>query len=58
MKTKLITALICLTLGSVAMLTIVVLQNEDLTIKNKYLEEQNKTYKFTLEELTKCDEGD
>lgn len=58
MKSKLITALICITIGSIAMLTIVVLQNEELSIKNKYLEEQNKTYKFTIEELTKCNEGD
>ena len=57
MKTKLITALLCVIIGSVGMLTIVVLQNEEINNKNKYLTELVKDYKWEIEELTKC-EGD
>lgn len=55
---KLITVLICIIFGCIAMISVIILENEKLRSENRKLNEMIEYYKWELDEKIKmwCDE--
>lgn len=52
---KLITSMICMFVGLIALITFLLLKNERLIAENEYLNKRVNEYAYKLDELTNCE---